>query len=157
MRVGVLTVGLVAVVVMVTHGMLLSLLGRSTVRFEPVLVDVDKQLIVRFFVAIPEIALPETDQVERLAGQAVFGVGQLFGVAEGTVVVLDPAGLATHVERRADVAGRVREAHPDSIAGLEASGHLVHGSPQRSSSSATLRSISSRVRMPFSISSVSSE
>src|SRR6202040_2594009 len=89
-------------------------------------------------------------QVQRPGRQTVLAVRQLLGVREIAVVVLDPAGLAAHVERCADVARPLLEAHALAVPGLEAPDAAAHGSPHRCSNAARLRSTSSWVSSPFS-------
>ena len=61
------------------------------------------------------------------------------------------AALKVLHARRPDVAGPVLHAHAHAVARLEPARRRAHGAPHFFSNSATLRSISSRVRIFFSI------
>src|SRR5262249_61245202 len=94
----------------------------------------------------PDLALPEAHAVERLARRARPVVGEFLGIAVGAAEPLDHAGAAADVPGRADVAGRVGEAHAHAIAGPEARrGRLrrAHDDPARAFTASILRPSSS--------------
>src|SRR5271166_457659 len=67
----------------------------------------------------PDIALPETHAIERLARQAGSRVGELLGVAEYAAQSLDDARLAANVIGRPDMPQGIGGAHGDAVAGLK--------------------------------------
>src|SRR5207248_1748223 len=122
--------------------------------FQPVLVQVHVQSVgLRLRVAVlPQVSLMKTDHIQRPAWQSVPAVGQLLGVAEVTMDTLDPARLAANVGWSSDMTTLVQPQHPNAVSRRK---HQIQETPHVCSSSASLRSISSRERMPFSASSCS--
>jgi len=102
----------------------------------------------------PYIGLIKGDQIKCAFGQSVTAVTERLRIEKLAVCSFNPSGFAANIPRGANVAGSVIGAHPHAIARLEFP-TWTHGSPHLASNSASLRSISSLVRIFFSIKMVS--
>src|ERR687891_2174815 len=118
-------------------------------------INIDEDFVLRSIGLTPHVGLIENHQIESSFRQAVAAVGQRFGVEKVAIDSLDPTGLAANVPWRADMPRPVLESHRDAVARLESAGAFAHGSPHSFSNSARRRSISSLVRIFFSIRIVS--
>src|SRR5215210_968524 len=115
------------------------------------LVDVGVKVIFGVtLVVVPEVGLQKANLVEGPFGQARMPVGEFFRIRKLADHGFDPPGLPFEVSWGAHVAGLRRGQDPDAVAWLES-----HGPPQRRSVSAALSSISSVVRISFSMRSFS--
>src|SRR5581483_6551430 len=123
----------------------------SNDRLEPVIVNIDENFVAVFGRAAPHITLVEGDEIKRLLRQAVPAEGKRFRIEKIAVDPLYPAALAANVPGRAQVAGPVLEFHFHPVAGFESNGALAHGSPHWRSNLASFSSISSLLRIFFSI------
>jgi len=120
-----------------------------------VLVNVDEQGICRIAgVVRPQIRLLQPYAIQRLTGQAIASVGQRLRIGKDPAQRVNRAGMSLDIGRRAEVVRRRSDADTDGrpIRIANSFGRCRHQSPC-ARNSAVLASISSPVRMPFSISS----
>lgn len=115
------------------------------------LVDIDEQLVCPGALS-PDIAVMKGHEVERFFRQAVTSERQRLGVEKFAVHTFDPTGFAANIPGRSEVARPVFKSYFDPVSRLKFSADRIHGSPHRESNSASLRSISSVVRIFFSTS-----
>src|SRR5512145_1495841 len=118
-------------------------------------VNVDQHFVVGTARSSEYVTKCKGDQVKRPLRQTVAAERQQLGIEKLAVYPLNPAGLAANVPRSANVTGPVLELHFYPVSRFELARRLTHDSPHLASNSASLRSISSLVRMFFSIRIVS--
>ena len=114
-------------------------------------VDIDKNFILGAHGLSPDIGLVERHEVECSPWQTVTAEGERLGIEKIAVDPFNPAGLAADVPRCTNVTGAIFESYCDPVPGFKLALLYIHGSPHLDSNSASLRSISSFVRIFFSI------
>ena len=93
----------------------------------------------------------EGDQIECFFRQTILTEGEQLGIEKFAVNSFNPAALAADIPGRAQMAGAVFEFDGHPITGFKPAGGGSHGSPHLDSNTASFLSISSLVRIFFSI------
>src|SRR5206468_11770402 len=119
------------------------------------LINIDQNLIRRSCSPAPYIGLIESHEIECSFGQAVTSISERFRVEKIAVDAFDPTSLAANVPGCAYMPRPIFQFHRDTVPGFELARLGVHGSPHSFSNSPRRRSISSLVRIFFSIRMVS--
>src|SRR5574341_111810 len=114
-------------------------------------VNIDENFVFRTRCFPEYLALLEAHQIESFLRQTVATESERLGIQKIAVDPFNPTALSTNIPGCTNMTGTVFELYLDAVAGLESAAGIVHGSPHLASNSASLRSISSLVRIFFSM------